>query len=103
MICNRENVFSICLILPNKYHGEGNIQSKFAKESASNFVKKYFIGFKVKIFWEGHNFFSNLPLFFDIMYLVVANHKWKMGHIFVDFSEYKTFTSIQSYEIHSFA
>ena len=97
MICNHLKIHLVLIkeifiifILVNKYHEEWNIQSDFAKECASNFVLKYFIGCKVQIFWEGHNFFSSLPLFIW-HYLVASNYKWKKGHIFVAFSEYLNF------------
>ena len=46
---------------------------------------------------------ANLPLFFW-HYLVASNYKWKMGQIFVAFSEYQNFTQTisKSFEVNRF-
>ena len=48
---------------------------------------------KVQIVWEGH---KNLTHLFFLHYLVASNYKWKMGQIFVTFSEHLNFTKTQS-------
>ena len=50
---------------------------------------------KVQIFWEGHKNLTHLPLFIW-HYLVVSNYEWKMGQIFVAFSEYLNFKDLRS-------
>ena len=46
---------------------------------------------KVRIFWEGHEIWKNLPL--KIWgYSVTSNFKWKIFKNFVAFSEYPKFT-----------
>ena len=46
---------------------------------------------KVQIFWEGQKSLTHLSLFFW-NYLVASNYNWKMGQIFVTFSEYLILT-----------
>ena len=46
---------------------------------------------KVQIFWEDHKNLAHLPLFIW-QYLAASNYKWKMGQIFVAFSEYLNFS-----------
>ena len=59
-------------------------------------IHSNFIGYhrketgKVQIFWEVQKNLAHLPLFFW-HYLVASNYKWKMGQIFVAFSEYLNF------------
>ena len=45
---------------------------------------------KVRIFWEGHNIWKNLPRKIW-RYWVVSNFKWKIFSNFVAFSEYPNF------------
>ena len=56
--------------------------------------------FKVQIFWEGHKNFSHLPLFIW-QYLILSNYNWKMGQIFVAFSEYLNFKNVIRYHSRS--
>ena len=54
-----------------------------------------FLG-KVRIFWEGHKIWKNLPLKIW-RYSVTTNFKWKIFSNFVAFSEYPNFTSYSKY------
>ena len=54
------------------------------------FKNAHFDNVKVQIFWEGHKSLAHLPLFFW-HYLIASNYKWKMGQIFVVFSENMNF------------
>ena len=56
--------------------------------------------FKVQIFSEGLQNLAHLLIFFWHC-LVASNYNWKMGQIFVAFSEYLNFTSIR-WLIHRF-
>ena len=51
---------------------------------------KLFTLVKVQVFWKDHKNMAHLPLFIW-HYLVSSNYKWKMGQIFVAFSEYLNF------------
>ena len=48
--------------------------------------------FKVQTFVEGNKNICHLPLFIFWHYLIASNYKWKMGQIFVAFSEYLNIT-----------
>ena len=48
--------------------------------------------FKVRIFWEGHKIWKNLPLKIWC-YWVASNFKWKVSSNFVAFSKYPNFTN----------
>ena len=50
--------------------------------------------YKVQVFWESHKNLAHFPLFIW-HYLVASNHKWKMGQIFVAFSEYLNFKKLK--------
>ena len=45
---------------------------------------------KAHVFWEGHKNFTYLRIFIW-HYLVTSNYKWKMGQIFVAFTDYLKF------------
>ena len=55
-----------------------------------NDILLHFLNIKIQIFWEGHNNLVHLPLLFW-HYLLASIYKWKMGQIFVGFSEYLNF------------
>ena len=57
--------------------------------------------FKVRIFWEGHKIWKNLPLKIW-RYWVKSNYKWKIFFKFVTFSENLNFTK-KSHNIVSFS
>ena len=81
----------------NLLHPFGDLQVilLFLKLSKNVYLISWWIPMrhsKVQIFWECHKILAHLPLFFYNMYLVASNYKWKMGQIFLVFSENLNFT-----------
>ena len=57
---------------------------------------------KVRIFWEGHKIWKNLPLKIWL-YWVVSNFNWKIFSYFVAFSEYPNFKVERPREVKVFS
>ena len=74
------------------------IARKFWSEKEIN---KFTYLTKVQIFWEGHKNLFYLQLFIWY-YLVASNYKWKIGQIFVAFSEYLNFNQPCQYFMSNF-
>ena len=69
--------------------------AKFWPEKSAEFFQINYV-IKVRIFWEGHKIWNNLPLKIW-RYWVVSTFKWKMFSNFVAFSEYPNFNIIDLY------
>ena len=58
-------------------------------------ISAFVRNFKVRIFWEGHKIWKNLP--FKIWrYWVASSFKWKIFSNFLSFSEYPNFNFIHA-------
>ena len=68
-----------------------NLLTLHCQKRQKRFWKLYI---KVQILWESHKMLVHLPLFIS-HYLVASNYKWKMGQIFVAFSEYLNFSRLR--------
>ena len=55
---------------------------------------------KVHIFWEGHKNLAHLPLIIWDYILGNAKKQWKVGQIFVAFSEYLNFNQVSKMHGH---
>ena len=75
-----------------KYTGLFHLKFSFS-EKATKFFAIFFmiLTLKVRIIWEGHKIWKNLPLKIW-RYWVASNFKWKFFPNFVAFSEYPNFT-----------
>ena len=81
------------LFFSNLHTGLFHLKFSFS-EKATKFFAIFFmiLTLKVRIIWEGHKIWKNLPLKIWL-YWVPSNFKWKILSNFVAFSEYPNFKS----------
>ena len=72
------------------------------KPTSYIFYQGRFVVHKVQILWEGHKIWKeNLPLYFEIMYLVTSKQSMRFFQNFVVFLEYLNFTCDSLWRVES--